>query len=151
MNAGYEQYEVSNFSKPGFHSRHNTSYWSGAHYIGIGPAAHSYNRESRQWNIANNVKYILSIRNGQVPAEKEVLTDVQRYNELVMTGIRTSQGIDMSRLRNLPPMFEQYLAAEVAPFIEERKISKTAEGNYVLDPEYYFFADGIAATLFYVP
>ncbi|MBL0008107.1 MAG: radical SAM family heme chaperone HemW [Saprospiraceae bacterium] len=92
---GILQYEISNFALPGFESRHNGSYWSGAHYLGIGPSAHSYNGVSRQWNVSNNVRYIQSIGSGVIPSEMEILTEVQRFNELVMTGLRTSKGIDM--------------------------------------------------------
>src|SRR5687768_13966567 len=147
--SGYEQYEISNFAKPGFRSKHNTSYWSGAHYLGIGPSAHSFNGQTRQWNVANNVKYTHALRHGKLPAEKETLTDVQKYNELVMTGLRTSEGISAKRLRQLNNGFENYLEKEAMPLVAEGKIILKEDGNYALRPEYYFFADGIAAELFY--
>lgn len=146
--AGFEQYEISNFSKPGFHSRHNTNYWSGAHYLGLGPAAHSFNGVSRQWNVAHNIKYTHSLRSGIVPFEIEILTETQRYNEIVMTGLRTSSGINIDRIRLLGNGFEGYLEKEVLPFISQEKIMELENGNYVLKPAYYFFADGIASELF---
>jgi len=157
---GFQQYEVSNFAKPGKESRHNGSYWSGAHYLGVGPSAHSFNGVSRQWNVANNVRYIKSISEGMIPFEKEELTPVQQYNELVMTGLRTSKGIDMKRVSALGEKFVTYLNAQinygvVANYAEQENYSLQANyaekdefGNWVLKPEYLFFADGIAADLF---
>ena len=118
--------------------------------MGLGPSAHSYNGYSRWWNVANNVKYTNSLRHHKIPFEKEVLTDVQCYNELVMTGIRTSSGIDVEKIKSLKNGFENYLNEEIRPMIDEGKIIQGENGNYVLKPEYYFFADGIAAELFFV-
>jgi oxygen-independent coproporphyrinogen III oxidase len=146
--SGYEQYEISNFAKPGFQSKHNTNYWSGAHYLGIGPSSHSFNGISRQWNVANNIKYTHALEHDTVPFEKEVLTNIECYNEIVMTGLRTSAGISTNRIRLLKEDFEEYLHQSIRPFVEANKIFKTAAGNYALHPEFYFFADGIAAELF---
>lgn len=146
--SGYEQYEISNFAKPGFQSRHNTNYWSGAHYLGIGPSAHSYNGLTRQWNVANNIKYTHALEHNTVPFEIEVLTNIECYNEIVMTGLRTSTGINTDRIRLLKEDFEEYLHQNIKPFVGENKIFETEEGNYALRPEFYFFADGIAAELF---
>ena len=151
---GFLQYEVSNFAKPGFESRHNRSYWSGAHYLGIGPSAHSFNGVSRQWNVSNNVKYIQALNEGVVPFEIEELTLIQRYNELVMTGLRTSRGIDMKRLRELGEVFVTYLNkqinhGEVANNTQNANYAELNEiGNWVLKSEFLFFADGIAVDLF---
>lgn len=146
--SGYEQYEVSNFAKPGFQSRHNKSYWSGEHYLGLGPSAHSFNGLSRQWNVANNIKYTHALQHDTVPFEVEELSDTERYNELVMTGLRTSAGIDNGRIKKLGLFFESYLKESVKPFIEQNKIFETEQGNYALKSDFYFFADGIAAALF---
>ena len=163
---GFQQYEVSNFAKPGFESRHNSSYWSGAHYLGIGPSAHSFNGTSRQWNIAHNIKYIRSLQEGIVPFEKEELTELHRYNELVMTGMRTSRGIDMERMAMLGEGFVEYLNQKisqgvVANYVEQNeegvvtnyaeRFEKNEFGNWVLKPAYLFFADGIASDLFFAP
>ncbi len=163
---GFLQYEVSNFAKPGFESKHNRSYWSGAHYLGIGPSAHSFNGTSRQWNISHNVKYIQSLQIGLVPFEKEELTEIQQYNELVMTGLRTSRGIDMERMAMLGERFVNYLNKEISQGVvanyaqregyaqqddnaeQEGYAEQNEIGNWVLKPEYLFFADGIAADLF---
>ncbi|NNF34150.1 MAG: radical SAM family heme chaperone HemW [Saprospiraceae bacterium] len=95
---GFEHYEISNFAKPGFHAVHNTSYWKGVPYIGYGPSAHSYNGKRRQWNIANNMKYIKAIESGQLPAEGEELSAIDRYNEHVLVRLRTIWGINPEEL-----------------------------------------------------
>ncbi len=147
--AGFEQYEVSNFSLPGLESKHNTGYWSGIHYLGIGPSAHSFNGESRQWNVSNNIKYINSIAESIVPKEIEMLTPTQRYNEYVMTGIRNSKGISRKDIRKLDLRYEEYLVRQIDPYLKQGKIVINDGGNWVLQPEHYFFADGIASDLFY--
>lgn len=98
--AGYEHYEISNFAKPGHRSRHNSSYWQGAHYLGLGPSAHSYNGVSRQWNVSNNALYIQSLQQNTVPFEMETLTEHQQVNEYLMTGLRTMEGVSLNKLKN---------------------------------------------------
>ena len=93
--AGYEQYEISNFAKENKYSLHNTAYWSNTKYLGIGPSAHSYNHSSRQYNIQNNVSYRDSIQKGIIPCEKEILTDKNRFNEYILTSIRTNWGTNL--------------------------------------------------------
>lgn len=149
--AGILQYEVSNFGKPGFESKHNMSYWSGVHYLGIGPSAHSFNTESRQWNIAHNIKYIEALTAGNIPFEKEQLTLRQQYHELVMTGLRTIKGIDRKRLDLLGDRYVQHLEAQVSAYLEKGMITISDSGNWVLRPAYFFFADGIASDLFMDP
>ena len=96
--AGYEHYEISNFARPGFRSRHNSSYWQGVPYLGLGPSAHSYANGKRQWNIASNIRYIESIRAGEIPFEEELLTTTQQYNEYIMTALRTLEGINFAEV-----------------------------------------------------
>ena len=93
--AGYEHYEISNFAKPGFRSRHNSSYWQGKKYIGFGPSAHSFDGNTRWWNIANNNIYIDSINKGVIPFEKEELTSTQKLNEYIMISLRTAEGLNL--------------------------------------------------------
>ncbi len=95
---GYEHYEISNFAKPGYHSRHNSNYWNNHNYLGLGPGAHSYNQSSRQYNISNNALYIKGITSRQVPAQIELLSPTDKINEAILTQIRTSAGIDLSQL-----------------------------------------------------
>ena len=97
-NSGFEHYEISNFALPGKYSRHNSNYWKGVSYLGIGPSAHSFNGETRQWNIANNAKYIESIEKKIIPAEVEILSKVNRINEYIMTSLRTSWGMDLNKI-----------------------------------------------------
>jgi oxygen-independent coproporphyrinogen-3 oxidase len=95
----YMHYELSNFAKKGFLSKHNTSYWKGKQYLGIGPSAHSYNLKSRSWNIANNSKYIKALENNTLPRETENLTESMRYNEYIMTGLRTIWGVNLKLVK----------------------------------------------------
>src|SRR5205809_340569 len=92
----YEHYDISNYAKSGFRSRHNSSYWSGEKYLGVGPSAHSFDGISRQWNISNNNIYIDSISKGIIPFENEILTETQKLNEYIMTSLRTAEGLNLS-------------------------------------------------------
>lgn len=97
---GYDHYEISNFSLPGFHSRHNSSYWNQSKYLGVGPSAHSYDGPSRQFNVSNNAAYVRKIELGEIPAEREVLTTADKINEYLMIGLRTSAGCDLNYMSN---------------------------------------------------
>ncbi len=97
---GFKQYELSNFSKEGFESRHNSSYWERTHYLGIGPSAHSFIGKTRSWNISNNRKYAEGIFSGKAISESEVLSETEEFNEYIMTGFRTRKGIDMVHILN---------------------------------------------------
>ncbi len=143
--AGYEHYEISNFALPGWYSRHNASYWQGKKYLGIGPSAHSYNGHSRQWNVANNANYIRSIQAGDVPFELELLTPVQRYNEYVMTGLRTAWGCSLLKIKDLG--FETHFAEGAKVFLEDGTM-QVVGNTYRLTKAGRFLADGIAAELF---
>ena len=148
--AGYEHYEISNFAKPGWRSRHNSAYWSagpdggGEKYLGIGPSAHSYNGGSRQWNVANNQLYIRSVMQGTVPFEKETLTRVQRINEYIMTSLRTREGLQLDKLERV---LQEAVLADAAPYLQQGLLVK--EGTaLMLSREGKLLADGIAAALF---
>lgn len=97
----YDAYEISNYSKPGFRSQHNSSYWKFIPYLGVGPSAHSFDGESRQWNIASVKKYIEKISSNEIFYEKEILSLQDRYNDYVMVSLRTSEGINLSFLKNI--------------------------------------------------
>lgn len=99
-NAGYEQYEISNFARNGAYSRHNTSYWNGSKYLGLGPSAHSYDGISRQWNVSDIYRYSRAIQNGSLNFEREVLTENDRLNDYLITRIRTKWGISLTTIRN---------------------------------------------------
>ncbi len=148
--AGYEHYEISNFAKPGFRSRHNSSYWKGTKYIGIGPSAHSYTGISRRWNIANNALYIQSIKNNIIPFEEEILTETQQLNEYIMTSLRTIEGLDLRFVEEKFSLKEkQRIGAEGKIYITKGMMIER-ENNLILTNKGKLFADGIAADLFLV-
>jgi oxygen-independent coproporphyrinogen III oxidase len=146
--AGYEHYEISNFALPGMRSRHNSSYWQGAPYLGLGPSAHSFNGESRQWNISNNALYIKSLKENKVPFEIEHLTGTQRLNEYIMTSLRTTEGLSLEYVANrFGEKAAGKLRQEAKPFIDAGKMQ--LNNDYLqLTQEGRLFADGIAAELF---
>jgi len=147
---GFDHYEISNFAKPGYNSRHNSSYWKDEYYIGIGPSAHSYNGISRQWNIASNSAYIAAIKKGVVPAETEILSTENHYNEYLMTGLRTKWGVDLNFIRihfgetfavNFLTQMQQYIQSGDLVFLEE---------IYTLSEKGKLIADRITAGAFIV-
>lgn len=139
--AGYEHYEISNFAKAGWRSRHNSSYWQGSKYLGLGPSAHSFNGKERQWNIANNNIYIDSIQKGIIPLEKEILTRTQQLNEYIMTSLRTMEGTNLSIAGDaILEKSRKYLDSGLMK-LENRSLILTREGKLL--------ADGIAADLFF--
>jgi oxygen-independent coproporphyrinogen-3 oxidase len=142
--AGYEHYEISNFAKPGFRSRHNSSYWQGKKYIGFGPSAHSFDGNTRWWNIASNNSYINSINKGILPFEKEELTATQKLNEYIMISLRTTEGLDLSKV-DKAASFE--LQAASRKYIESGLL-KLENNSLRLTREGKLLADGIAADLF---
>ena len=149
-NKGFVHYELSNFGKPDYFSRNNSSYWLGKKYLGIGPSAHSFDGKSRSWNIANNVLYLKSISADKLPHEVEILTQQDRYNEYVMTGLRTIWGISLERIEEeFGTDYLTYLLKQADKFlvdgllsIDENVLSTTAKGK--------FLADGIASDLFII-
>jgi oxygen-independent coproporphyrinogen-3 oxidase len=145
---GYEQYEISNFSKPNFRSKHNSSYWQGKSYIGLGPSAHSFNGISRQWNVSNNALYLQSISKGILPIEVELLTQTQQQNEYIMTSLRTKEGIDLLKLQHqFGEAKTNKLLQQASKFIIENLLVQT--NNFLhLTNKGKFMADGIAADLF---
>ncbi|MBE9585664.1 radical SAM family heme chaperone HemW [Mucilaginibacter sp. JRF] len=145
---GFEQYEISNFCKPGHYSRHNSNYWKGVKYLGIGPSAHSFNGETRQWNVANNPKYIQSLELGTIPAETEVLTEADRLNEYIMTSLRTMWGLDLNRLNQIAAGAADELLPRAAEFLEKEWLLQKERTLY-LTSEGKLYADHIASELFF--
>ena len=144
--AGYEQYEVSNFALPNYRARHNSKYWLGAPYLGVGPSAHSYDGGSvRSWNVANNARYVKAIEQGELPLERETLDARERYHELILTRLRTVWGVNRSEVAGLG--FEDHFLRELAPFIqrglvvEEKQVYRLSKAGKLL-------ADGVSAALF---
>lgn len=145
---GLEHYEISNFAKPGFRSQHNSHYWSGETYLGLGPSAHSFNTISRQWNIANNALYIKSIAQGQLNFEIELLTEANRYNEYMMTSLRRIEGFDLDLIA--AKFGNRYYEHSIAIIneMEPRNIFNQNGNQYSLKDEAKFLADGIASDFF---
>ncbi len=146
--AGYEQYEISNFAKPGHYAVHNANYWKGIPYLGIGPSAHSFNGETRQWNITNNAKYIDSLIKETVPAEVEVLSVLDRINEYIMTSLRTSWGMSLEEIeRRFSSDYRHMIQANLEEFLSKNWV-KNVNGIITLTEEGKLFADHIASELF---
>ena len=148
---GFDHYEISNFGKPGFHSRHNSAYWKSHEYLGIGPSAHSFNGgNERSWNIANNKLYINSLEKNTVPKETEILSEADQFNEMLMIGLRTFWGVNLAVLN-------EKFGDEVLEHFRKEIQFKLADGillienNHLKIPEmHWFMADGIASDLFMV-
>lgn len=148
---GFEHYEVSNFAKPGYYSRHNSSYWKYKQYLGIGPSAHSYNGfDVRSWNIANNQQYIKKLQSGLLAKEEEVLSQKDQFNEMIMIGLRTTWGVDLMGLNEkFNDEILEYFQKEIRSKLEEGVL--IIEDNHLKIPEkHWFMADGIAADLFMI-
>lgn len=147
--AGYEHYEISNFALPGHRSRHNSAYWQGVPYLGLGPSAHSFDGKTRRWNKSNNALYLEAIGRGEIPYESETLTEVQQLNEYIMTSLRTMEGLDLERVeRRWGAKALETLVAQMAEttakgwmYAQDARLTLTREGK--------LFADGIAAELFF--
>ena len=146
--AGYEQYEISNFCLPPHYAKHNSSYWKGAHYLGIGPSAHSYNELSRQWNVANNAKYIADIEIGKIPAEIEVLTMQEQYNEFIMTSLRTKWGASMHKIEEKWGKEQKESFVKIAEAYLSKGLMKLENGIYSLSNSGKLLADSIMSDFF---
>jgi len=146
--AGYEQYEISNFAKPGHYAHHNSSYWKGIPYLGIGPSAHSFDGNTRQWNVRNNAKYIQAIQTGTVPYEREELTERDRLNEYIMTSLRTIWGLDLEYVeQHFNATYSESLYSELQPFISRGEVS-LVDQVVTLTNRGKLLADRIASELF---
>lgn len=147
---GYEQYEISNFCLPGKYSRHNSSYWKGSHYLGIGPSAHSYNGIERRWNIKNNRMYMKSVYKGELSFERENLEINTRYNEYILTRLRTSWGADFKEIER--EFGSDYLKQTQSEYEKQKALGNITESNtkLILTEQGKYFADKIASDFFIV-
>lgn len=147
----FEHYEISNFAKKGFHSRHNSAYWKYNEYLGIGPSAHSYNGfDVRSWNVANNQQYIKKLSSNLLAKETEILSPKDQFNEMIMIGLRTTWGVDLESLKSKfkEDILDQF-HKEIQQKIADGILIK--EDNHLKIPEkHWFMADGIASDLFQV-
>ncbi|MEZ4797260.1 MAG: radical SAM family heme chaperone HemW [Flavobacteriaceae bacterium] len=158
---GFVQYEISNFGKPDYFSIHNTSYWRGKPYLGIGPSAHSFNGKKRSWNVANNIKYIQSIQQNVLPFTVETLSQNDKFNEYIMTGLRTIWGISLDKIENdFGANYKEHLIKNAQKYINQKllvvtssdpdcesldcieKLQATQKGKFLID--------GIASDLFMI-
>lgn len=147
---GYAHYEISNFALPGRYARHNSSYWKGEHYLGVGPSAHSFDGASRQWNVAHNAKYLKALQSESPQGffEREELSVADRYNEYIMTGLRTSWGVSLEQIQAIDPQAAPHFQREAYIFLEQGQLVQSG-GRFFLSPQARFLADGIAAALFW--
>lgn len=145
----YIHYEISNFCLPGMESKHNKAYWENSPYLGIGPSAHSYNQVSRQWNCANLEKYISAINNNEIPSEKELLSDDQKYNEFVMMGFRTNRGNAVKMIEDLFGEKYAFCFRKVLKKYEDTNMLDVSEDIVRLSDEGKLFADSVIADFFY--
>ena len=147
---GFIHYELSNFGKEDYFSKNNSAYWLGKKYMGIGPSAHSYDGVSRSWNIANNPLYLKAIQDDKLPNEIETLSEADRYNEYVMTGLRTIWGVSLDRIkREFGQTYIDYLMKQAQKFLNDELVFIE---NNILRPtkKGKFLTDGIASDLFLV-
>jgi len=143
-------YEISSFGKEGFFSKHNTAYWKNQHYIGIGPSAHSFNGDSRQWNISSNKQYIEKITTDNSCFEIEQLNNEQQYNEYIFTGLRTVWGIKLDYIKtHFGPDAQQYFEEQIQNWISQEKVQKE-NNHFTLTKQGKLYADAIASDLFIV-
>ena len=146
--AGYEHYEISNFALPGYHSRHNSSYWNDTPYLGLGAAAHSYDGKVRKWNPHNLHQYIDKVMAGELPCEFEELSRSERYDERVMLGLRTARGVDVERLRDdFGDEAWRYFTREAARHLEAGNLRQAEDGRYVLTRDGIMLSDSIIRDL----
>ena len=148
---GFVNYEFSNFGKEGFYSQNNMAYWQGKNYLGVGPSAHSFDGKKRSWNINNNIKYIHAIQENKLPIEREVLTITDRYNEYLMTGLRTMWGVSIYKIDlEFGKAFATYLLKQAEKPLEEGLLKIHNKDTLLITEKGRFLSDGIASNLFMV-
>ena len=147
---GLIQYEISNFSKTHFESKHNTSYWQQKKYLGLGPSAHSFDGKKRMWNVSNNVKYIQSLKRGELNYENEILSETDHFNEYVMTAIRTKMGCDTNFIKtHFSPFYGDFFKKNTEKWIKKGQIEQK-NSFFVLTKKGQLMADLITSNLFFV-
>ena len=148
--AGYEHYEISNFALPGYHSRHNSSYWQGIKYIGIGPGAHSYDGLNRRWNLSSLTDYIATPQEDDVPHEVEHLTTEERYDERIITELRTTRGINLAQLlADFGAQYHTHCLRCATPYINRGQLIHTDDNRLHLAPESLLISDAVMRDLLY--
>ena len=145
----FDHYEISNLAFGNSCGIHNTNYWKGKKYIGLGPAAHSYDGKSRFWNVSNNQKYLKALNQGQLACEKETLSLIDQYNEYILTGLRTKWGINMNALNKYGEKITTHFYS-VAEHLINDNVLQTSDDIYFINRAFWFQADGVARELFFV-
>ena len=149
-NDHFEHYEISNFAQPGLRSQHNSNYWKGIPYLGLGPSAHSFNKVSRQWNVSNNHLYMQSVKLGTLPIEIEDLDLTTQFNEYMMTSLRLLEGFSLQHIQDqFGESYLQHTTLIAKQYVSNNQMSETASG-YALSKNARFFADGIASDFFII-
>jgi oxygen-independent coproporphyrinogen-3 oxidase len=149
-NQGFEQYEISNFAKNDMYSKHNSNYWKGVNYLGVGPSAHSFNGTHRFWNIAHNQKYIQQIQAGIIPHECEELSIIDRFNEYIMTSLRTKWGVEIEFIKtNFPNEYYCNFTELIKTYISQELMHKT-QTHVCFSTKGFMLSDAIIAELFVV-
>jgi len=149
--AGFEHYEVSNFALPGYISKHNSAYWLGKEYLGVGPAAHSFNGKVREWNPPSLDTWASGIKSNQPATEQEVISKQIRFNELLVTNLRTKWGISIKNIsKNIGKSYAQKLLNDSRPFLIDGKMLYIDEDVLLIPPQYYFISDAIVESLIVV-
>ncbi len=147
---GFVNYEFSNFGKEGYFSKNNTAYWIGKSYLGIGPSAHSFDGKTRSWNVRNNTKYIKNLANNELPLEKETLSLTDKYNEYMMTGLRTIWGVSLDKVKkDFGYKYQVYLLEQIKSPITEGLLTLKKD-TIIVSEKGKFLSDGIASDLFWV-
>jgi len=145
---GFEHYEISNFAKPGRYARHNSNYWKGVPYLGVGPSAHSFDGESRQWNVPNNARYLKALQAGELPFQRETLTEKDKLNEHIMTTLRTMWGLDLTVVESrFGKEVGESIRSAIQPFLSKGDLSVAGQ-HVTLTRKGKLLADHIAAELF---
>lgn len=147
---GFLHYEISNFAKPGYEAIHNSNYWKQKHYIGVGSSAHSFNGSQRQWNVSNNLKYIAAITRNDIFCEVEELSITNRFNEFLLTSLRTMWGVDIARLKNTFPVEYYTIFERKMSYYLDQSLAVRTESAFILTEEGFFVSDAILADLFIV-
>ncbi len=147
--AGFVNYEISNFALPGLESKHNSNYWTGQEYLGLGPSAHSFVGTNRSWNVRDVQRYINALNNGTSYSEEEVLTDIDRYNELIMLGLRTAKGFDVTMIQNFEADIIKFFNLELQNQLKQGNVK--LDGNYCLvEAKRKMITDRIISDFFFV-
>lgn len=146
--SGYDHYEISNYALPGAKSKHNTSYWNQATYLGVGPAAHSYKEATRYWNVADNQKYLKSIETDQLPIESEILSLKDIYNETIMLALRTSDGLSSDSIGRFPTPIREHFEKTIRKLTYHEKVIHDND-RWHLPVSSWYQSDAISSELFY--